>query len=135
HRHGEAVKKGKDAIVLKNAVNEIRDRLTDTGMGPRKVESLTAPIRKLLEDSIFWNNQKDGLAVFSGENYFETVQVNSPLPKVQWMGDHFYLTPLITHLEPKWEFFVLALDLKNVALYQANNTEIENITSQRPNFP
>ncbi len=135
HRYGEAVKKGKDTIVLKNAINEIRDQLTETGMGPRKVESLTAPIRKLLEEPIFWNNQKDGLAVFAGENYFETVQLNTTMPKIQWVADHFYLTPLITHLEPKWEFFVLALDMKNVALYQANNTEIENITSQHPNLP
>jgi len=135
HRYGEDVKKGKDAIVLKNALYQIRDRLAETGMAPRKVESLTDPIRKLLDEPVFWNNQKDGLAVFSGENFFETVQLNSPLPKIQWVADHFYLTPLITHLEPKWEFFVLALDMKNIALYRANNTEIENITSQHPGLP
>lgn len=135
HRYGEEVKKGKDVIVLKNALSQVKDRLVDAGLKPRKIEVIAKPIRHLLEDSIFWNNQKDGLAVFVGENYFETVQLNTPVPKIQWVSDHFYLTPLIAHRQPKWEFFVLSLDLKNIALYHANNTEIENITSEHPNLP
>lgn len=135
HQYGEEVKKGKDTIVFKNAVNEVKDKLAEADLSPRKIESLLRPFYELLEDPIFWNNQKEGLAVFAGENFFDTVRLKTNVPKIQWVSDHFLLTPLIAHLEPKWEFFVLSLDLKNVALYHANNTDIENITSKHPDLP
>lgn len=135
HRYGEEVQKGKDALVLKNALSQVVDRLAEAGMRSQEIESYTTPIRGLIQNPVFWSNQKEGLAVFLGENYFETVQLNTTVPKIQWISDHFYLRPLITHYKPKWEFYVLALDLQNIALYHATNSEIENINAHHPDLP
>ncbi|MBY5958409.1 hypothetical protein KUV50_09720 [Membranicola marinus] len=135
HQYGEEVKSGKDIIVFKNSVAEVKDRLEESGMSPRKIESLLEPFYKLIEDPIFWNNQLDGLAVFAGEDFFKTVHLKTNVSKIQWVSDHFLLTPLIAHLEPKWEFYVLALDLKNITLYHGSNTDIEDITDTLPGLP
>lgn len=135
HRYGDAVVQGKDKTVLKNQLREVFTRLSDRGIPKRKIEELTQPIQKLYGDTNFWNHQTDGLAIFASENFFETFHLPRTVRNIISISDRFHVIPMITQLEPAGDYLVLALDLKNSALYRASKTGINNITDEIEDFP
>src|SRR5690625_633701 len=104
-------------------------------MTKRKIDELTQPIQKLYGDTNFWNHQTDGLAVFASEGFFETFHLPRTVRKIVSISDRFHVIPMITQLEPAGDYLVLAVDLKNTALYRASKTSINNITDEIEDLP
>jgi hypothetical protein len=63
HRAGREVEQA--PIRLKNLLRQATDALTFDGVRARESDRLLAPLRRLLDDRLFWQYQSDGLALFS----------------------------------------------------------------------
>jgi hypothetical protein len=68
HRAGQDAQQ--DPIRFKNLLREAEKQFLDNGMGPREVSALLQPAQALLDDSNFWNHQREGLAVFMAADDF-----------------------------------------------------------------
>lgn len=135
HRYGDAVVQGKDKTVLRNRMREIQAQLANRGMHKREIDKLILPLKRLYEDTNFWNHQTDGLAVFLSDGFFETYHLPRTVRHILSISDRFHVIPMITQLEPAGDYLILAADLKNSALYRASKTQIKNITGEIEDFP
>ena len=52
-------------IRLKNLLREATEALQADGVRPPMVHSVLAPLRRLVNDGLFWRYQSDGLALYS----------------------------------------------------------------------
>ena len=127
HRAGEAVLQGKDALHLKNQLKHIKNKLEQEEMGPREVDTLLAPIKELLDDSEFWRHQSDGLAIFRSDSYFEKYTLPIHFEAFNYVANGFYAKPLLPMFTGDGTFYVLALELETVKLYECTRHSIVDV--------
>src|SRR6056297_26797 len=127
HRAGEAVLQGKDALHLKNQLKDVKNKLEEEEMGPREIDSLLMPIKELLDDSEFWRHQSDGLAIFCSDTYFEKYTLPIHFEEFNYVANGFYTKPLLPLFVGDGKFYVLALELETVKLYECTRHSIVDI--------
>jgi hypothetical protein len=127
HRVGEEVLERKDVLQLKNQLREVEKKLKADKVGPRVIESLVAPIQELIGDSEFWHHQSDGLAIFRSENLFEKFTLPISFEAFNYVGNQFYLKPLLPVFSGDGTFYVLALELEQVKLYKQTRNSITEV--------
>jgi hypothetical protein len=118
HRVGKEVLERKDALNLKNQLKEVKSKLEKEEMGPREMETLIAPIQELFDDSEFWRHQSDGLAIFRSDNFFKKYTIPLHFEAFNNVANGFYLKPLLPMFVGDGSFFVLALELEKIKLYE-----------------
>ncbi len=133
HQFGEEVRQGIDRTVLKNKLSEISTRLEEMDKSKSEIEELTKPIQKLYDDSSFWNQQTDGLAIFASKGFFETYHLPRTVREIHSISDRLHIVPMVTQLEPSGDYFILRIDLNNIALYRASKSEI--VTDEVKDLP
>jgi hypothetical protein len=91
------------------------------------VDELLAPARKLLEDSIFWRHQSDGLALFMSSDEFHLYQLPYHFSGLVVVTDRFHVKPLLPVLTDEAQFYVLAFSQKQVRLLQGSMYSVSEI--------
>jgi len=114
----------KDQIRLKNALKSAKEKLMASGLTDEEARKQLKPASALLEDSQFWNHLSDGLAIFIAPEFFHTEQVPVKFDAYEYVGDHFYLRPLLPLLNNKDRFFLLAVSLKEVRFFEGHQYSI-----------
>jgi hypothetical protein len=71
------------------------------------VDSVLAPLRRLVNDGLFWQYQSDGLALYSRPGWWRALRVPLDLPELAVMADRFHISPLLPLLTGDGHFFVL----------------------------
>lgn len=127
HRVGEEVLERKDALVLKNQLKDVKDKLEKEEMGPREIETLLAPVQELLDNSEFWRHQSDGLAIFRSNDFFKVYRLPVYFEDFNFVGNNFYLKPLMPMFTGDGKFFVLGLEKKYVKLYEMTRHSITEV--------
>ena len=127
HRAGEEVLKGKDTLKLKNQLKEVRNKLENEEMGPREIDTLIAPIQELLDESGFWRHQSDGLAIFRSDSFFKKYTLPVYFEAFNYVANRFYLKPLLPMFTGDGNFYVLALELEEVRLYEQTRHSIAEV--------
>ncbi len=127
HRAGEAVLQGKDALHLKNQLKDVKNKLEQKEMGPREIDTLLAPIKELLDDSEFWRYQSDGLAIFRSDTYFEKYTLPVHFEAFNYVANGLYTKPLLPLFVGDGKFYVLALELETVKLYEQTRHSLVEI--------
>jgi hypothetical protein len=120
-------------VKYRNALKELKSKLEgkpDVG----DYESLLGPFERLAEDSAFWAHPQDGLAVFGAPGFFHVEKVQRPVPNVVVVNDHLYLKPLVRVFQSEDTYQVLALDRKEIKLYQGNRYALDEIV-MAPSVP
>ncbi|MCK8494812.1 hypothetical protein M0L20_23285 [Spirosoma sp. RP8] len=116
-------------INFKNALTEARTQLTDQyGLSAAAAETFLAEGVQLLDDQEFWMRSSDMLAYFIVDG--EGTAIKLPLPIESqgcWVGSRPYLLPLIPELNDDGHFYLLALNLKEVSLFEINRSAIQLI--------
>ena len=105
-----------DPVRLRNLLREAAQRLTTGGVSARAVEGLLQPARRLLDDSIFWQYQADGLAVFLARSTMRTFRVPVRFEELVVVAPGFHVKPLLALLTGDGLFYVLALSQNQVRL-------------------
>jgi hypothetical protein len=135
HRAGKDVLTGKDVIAFKTEVQKIKNQLEDRGMHVREVTQLLQPAYDLMEDTNFWRKLDQGLVVFIGKNFFQYHIVPISFEPFSLISHSFHLEQLLPLVSENGKYFILALDLENVKLYQATKYAIKemNLGKDVPN--
>jgi hypothetical protein len=125
HRAGREVEQA--PIRLKNLLRQATDALKFDGVRAPEIDRLVAPVRRLLDDGLFWQYQSDGLALFSRPGWWRCFRVPLDLPELAVVDDRFHVTPLLPLLAGDGHFFVLALSHNQIRLLEGTRDRVEEV--------
>ncbi|MCA9726872.1 MAG: hypothetical protein KC729_04255 [Candidatus Eisenbacteria bacterium] len=125
HHAGREIRQ--DPIRLKNLARRAEESLRTRGLRDGEIPAILHPVRKLLEDGIFWHYQSRGLAIFLAPNWNRFFRLPLPFEELAVVGDRFHLKPLLPLLTRSNDFFVLALSQKRVRLFRCGNHVTEEV--------
>src|SRR5690606_39646163 len=72
HRAGEKVLQEEDPLSLKNQLKDVKDKLAQKGLNDDGINNIIQPVQELIDNSSFWREQSDGLAIFAADGFFES---------------------------------------------------------------
>jgi hypothetical protein len=136
HRAGKEVNEKIDQLNLKNQIQKVTKELESWQLDNREIDQLLAPVKKLEEDTGFWNNQSDGLAIFRNKNKFEYYTLPIAFQEFTYISDHFYVKPLIPYINDDGKYYLLALSLSEVKFFegfphQINEVEVHDLLPEQ----
>jgi len=115
HRAGPAL--DEDRIRLKNLLARAEEQLTDFMRAPA-ARQLLGPGRELVADNFFWRQQKDGLALFLGRDFFRYFRLAIHFNESLTVTGRYFTKPLLPLLSGGGRFFVLAFGREQVRLLE-----------------
>lgn len=128
HRAGEKVLQEENSLSLKNQLKDVKDKLVKKGVKNESINDITRPIQELIDNSSFWREQSDGLAIFAADGFFESYTLPVHFKGFNYISNSFYLKPLMPMFVGDGSFYLIALDRDNVKLYECKRhsfTEID----------
>jgi hypothetical protein len=125
--HQVTARKPKDRILFKNLLKEAQECLVARGMRPAEAKKFLAPALKLLKDSLFWEYQGNGLALFLSSSFFEYFISPFGFDQKVSVSNRFYLKSLLPALYKGEHFFLLALSKKEVKLFRLTRSKIMDV--------
>jgi hypothetical protein len=114
-------------IRLKNLLRSVHEKLAETGMESSEATGLMAPVRDLVDDPTFWQEQGGGLIVFRSPDVLRTYRLPAPIDELVMVNERFHVKPLFTLLAEDRPFYVLAISLKNIRLIAATRHHAEEL--------
>src|SRR5215211_2321071 len=121
-----------DPIRLKNLLAEAETKLLANGLRRPEVRKLMRPAEELLWSRDFWQRQGDGLAIFLTNDFYKIYRLPVEFEELLNTGTSFHIKPLLPCLGRGIKFYVLAVSLNNVRLFEGNADTISEIGL---NFP
>ena len=116
-----------DHLNFKNALSTVRQKLEERSMQPDDIHRLLQPAYEMMEDDNFWIQLSDGLAVFISPNRFEYFELPIHFNPYVYVGEEFYLRPLLPMFTGDERFFILALSQNEVRFFEATRSSITPI--------
>lgn len=126
-RAGKEVLQEESKLRLKSEWKKVSERLKAMNLGQEKIDKLGKPVEDLLGDKDFWRHQSDGLAIFLADGFFENHTLPVNFETFSYVADHFYIKPLVPMLNRDSRFYLLALQLDKVKLYEATQYSIGEV--------
>jgi hypothetical protein len=130
HRIGR--EQQQDPIRLKNLLAQAEANLLANGVRRPEVQKLMRPADELLWDRNFWQHQGDGLAIFLTNDFYKVYRLPDRFDEHVHTGTSFYIKPLLPCLGRGIKFYVLAVSLNNIRLFEGNADTMSEI---KLNFP
>ncbi len=115
-----------DPIRFRNLVKTLDESLKQSDPG-HHLRHLTDPFHKLSEDSFFWKNGRDGLAVFGGKSFFRVFKLQRPVCELAVVAPTFHTKPLVPILQTADRYQVLALTRKAFRLFEGNRDVLDEV--------
>jgi hypothetical protein len=130
HRAGNEVLQKQDILALKNQIKLVTKKLEAHGLTNLEIKNRLEPIKKMILDTEFWRHQSDGLAIFLGRNIFEVFRLPIHFEDFNFVGETFYLKSLLPIFSGDGNFYLLALDLENVNLFECSRYTINKLDTK-----
>jgi len=126
-RAGEEVDSKMGQRRLNNQLKALKGTLEEHGLSENEIQEVIKPAAELLEDTHFWRNQSDGLAIFLHEDKMEYYTLPLNFNERYFVADHYYLLPLIPLFNDDGRFFLLVLSQQKVKLFEGSRYAISEI--------
>ncbi|SKB31748.1 hypothetical protein SAMN05660776_0333 [Salegentibacter holothuriorum] len=126
-RAGKEVLEEKNKTHLKSLWKEVGTQLKEKGVSEEKIAKIEKPIEALVNDKSFWRHQSDGLAIFAAEDFFEKYTLPVNFEAHTYISEEFYIKPLVPMFNKDSRFYLLALQLEDVTLYEATSYSIGKV--------
>lgn len=94
---------------------------------PVQITSIMEPFNALLNDEAFWNQRKEGIAMFRTSDMFVTHHLDRPVPDLAIVANSFHLKPLLRLLETTDRYHVLTLTSERVRLYVGDRDGLSEV--------
>ena len=130
HRVGR--EQQQNPLRLKNLLAEAETKLLANGLRRPEVQELMRPAEELLWNADFWQHQSDGLAIFLSHGFHVMHRLPVEFEELLIISNSFHIKPLVPLLHRGEKFYVLAVSLNNVRLFQANADAMSEVAL---NFP
>ncbi|GAA4946255.1 hypothetical protein GCM10023314_19440 [Algibacter agarivorans] len=127
HRVGKEVLQEQDALSLKIQLQQVKKKLAKKGLQKKTIDSITAPVQKLIDENLFWRQQSDGLAIFIADHFFQKYTLPINFEAFNYVADAFYLKPLMPLFVGDGAFYLMTLELGNVKLYECTKHRVNEI--------
>lgn len=129
-RGGAEKLSGIDQIAFKNLIQRVRREIKEYGydIPEAKIDNILKPAYEMIDDTSFWRDRTEGLAVFIGENLFEHYSSPIPFQERLVIDEACYLLPLLSLVTPGHnEFFILCVSQQHVRLFEADQYNIKEV--------
>lgn len=103
---------------FRHLLSQARERVTGLGLRSTEADKYLEPAERLLEDTFFWLNVSDGLAVFLSKDYFRYYRLPARFPELLVAANRFHVKPLLTFTAADGLFYAMTLSQKSVRLLQ-----------------
>lgn len=114
-------------IRFKNLLREAEKRLITGGLRSTEAKKLLKPANALLKDSLFWQYQSDGLAVFISPEVFRYFHLPLRFEELLVVTDRFHIKPLLHVFSKDGKFYILALSQNEVRLFQGTRYSVSEV--------
>lgn len=136
HRGGMETYNGKDSLQLKTEIQSVANCLQkEFAFNKQQADELLKPAMDLVEDSYFWRNQSDGLAVYISEGFFKHYSLPIQLGPRNHVMNEFMIAPIAGLLNKEDFFYILQLSKDNVKLFDASRYSIAEIDLSHLDLP
>lgn len=125
--HPSGAEARQDPIRFRNLLRDAEHRLLADGMRLPAAKQLLAPAVSLMEDTYFWQRPGDGLALFVAPDALLNYRLPLAFEELVVIGHRFHIKPLVPLLIGDERFYVLALSLNGVKLFQATRYSISEV--------
>ena len=115
-------------IHLKNLLKEAEEKLVNKGMNKRDADNFIEPGLKLLDETLFWQNQDKSLALFISEKDYKYYKLPIDVEPAVVNANVYYLRPLLQLVTSYRDFNILTLSQDEIKLYKCNQYNIEEIS-------
>lgn len=116
-----------DPIRYKNQLKTVENKLIEMEVEENTKESILDKAQSLLDDTMFWRHNDEGLAVFITDEFIEYYKVPISFEERILVDDCFLITPLIRMITLEGTYCVLALSQKKVRLLKCTRSKVEEI--------
>jgi hypothetical protein len=116
-----------NAIRLKNALAEVEEQLKGQGWRTPDVEALLAAARQMLQDTPYWQHQREGLALFIGPDFLRDYRLPLDFEPQTVINTRFYVKPLLPFFSEDGHYYILAASQGQVRLLQATRHTVEEL--------
>ncbi|EEG76236.1 baeRF3 domain-containing protein [Dethiobacter alkaliphilus] len=125
HIFGEDIKQG--PIMLKSLISEAEEQLIARGVRPHQRKKLLELPSRLVEDSLFWSYQSEGLAFFLSQDISRYYRLPVRFQKMAMVTDSFYIKPVLPLYTKDGQFSILAISQKNARLLMCTRDFVEEV--------
>lgn len=125
--HRTGVETQQNPIQLKNQIKEAEKLLSAQGVSPRDVQTILEPASKLVHDSIFWQHQSDGMAIFLTATSVYRFRLPLNFKELVVVKNNFYIQPLLPLFTGDGQFYILALSQNHVRLLNGTRTSVNEV--------
>lgn len=126
HRGGSE----EDPIRWRKQVRCAEEHLQAAGLRSTEAREMLESARRLQEDTVFWKNQSDGLALFLAGPFMRIYRLPLTFAELVIVGRCFHVQPLLPFLSGDGRFFVLALSQNAVRLLQGTRFGVSAVDLQ-----
>ena len=116
-----------DPIRLKNLLREAERRLVERGVEAAAARGALQPAFELMEDRLFWQHQRHGLALFLSKGFMRYFRLPIRFEERVVVSDQFCLHPLFSLLNGDGDFYLLALSLNETRLFRGSRFHFERM--------
>ncbi|WP_417856507.1 hypothetical protein [Xanthomarina gelatinilytica] len=127
HRAGKKVLQEEDVLMLKNQLKDVKNKLAKKGLSADQISKRTKPVQELIDNSSFWREQSDGLAIFLADGFTKTYTLPVHFQEFNYVSNSFYLKPLMPMFVGDGGFYLLMLERRNVKLYECTQYSFTEI--------
>lgn len=114
-------------IRLKQLLRVAEDKLFSMELRKAEVAKILEPASRLIDDTRFWQNQSDGLALFiySGEVKYYRLPIE--FKESISVSNKLYLKPLLPLLAGNGQFYIMALSKNEVRLFGCTRQSVREL--------
>jgi hypothetical protein len=120
-RAGKEVRQ--NSIRFKNSMEQVRTMVAQLADNHAKEKLRLNKARELYDDSLFWNSQNEGLALFLSPDIAKVYRLPLRFEEAIVAGDRFHVKPVLSLISYDVDFFLLALSQNECRLYQGSRQQ------------
>lgn len=116
-----------NALRLKNALAAVAGELEEQGWRVPDIDALLEAPRKLLQDTPYWQHQREGLALFIAPDFLRDYRLPLDFEPQTLINTRFFVKPLLPFFSADGHFYILGVSQQKVRLLQATRHTVEEM--------
>jgi hypothetical protein len=120
-----------DATRFSNLIRATGETLREKGVKGLKLQAIIQSLEDLKHDSVFWQNQADGLAIFFEGEERRLYRLPLRFKERCVVGPRFDIKPLLPLFQGDGRFYILAVSQNSVRLLEGTRYSVNELKDER----